>query len=248
MLQIIQIPDLPMFQPNDDIAQIISEKYADNLKNNDILVIAHTIVSRVENCEIEYEKVQPSMFAVNFANSADKDPRIVEIVLQEAKSIVRMSESLLITETHHGFICANSGVDRSNARPGHVLTLPKDPDKSARKIKKRFEEINGLDNINIIISDTFGRPFRIGTTNIAIGIAGLDPFVDCSFKSDLFGYKLQHSIVAVADELACTAGLIMGQSNEGIPVVIIRGFTNYTSSSQSSATRLNRKREDALFW
>ncbi len=127
MLQIIPILGLPIFQPDDDIAQMIFDKYADNLKNDDILVIAHTIVSRVEKCEIEYEKVQPSQFATNFANSADKDPRIVEIVLREAKSIVRMSESLIITETHHGFICANSGVDRSNARPGYVLTLPKDP-------------------------------------------------------------------------------------------------------------------------
>ena len=248
MLQIIPIPDLPIFQPDDDIGQILFENYKDILQNGDILVIAHTIVSRVEKCEIEYEKVEPSTFALNFAKSADKDPRIVEVVLQEAKSIVRMSNSLLITETHHGFICANSGVDRSNARPGFVLTLPKDPDLSARKIKKRIEDLTGLDKINIIISDTFGRPFRVGTTNIAIGVAGLDPIVDYASKKDLFGYELQHTTVAVADELACTAGLIMGQSNEGTPIIIIRGFSNYKLTSDSSATNLSRKREDSLFW
>ena len=169
-------------------------------------------------------------------------------MLREAKSVVRKSDTLIITETHHGFICANSGVDRSNARPSHVLTLPKDPDKSARDIKDKLQSLTGLKNLVVIISDTFGRPFRVGTTNIAIGVAGIEPLIDYSFKKDLFNYELRHTTVAVADELACAAGLIMGQSNEGLPVIVIRGYTNYTRSSNVTATSLNRKKEDSLFW
>jgi coenzyme F420-0:L-glutamate ligase/coenzyme F420-1:gamma-L-glutamate ligase len=248
LLQIFPIPNLPIFQPNDDIAKIITKNYGPKLKENDILVIAHTIVSRVENCEVEYEKINPSPPALDFAKSSEKDPRIVEVVLREARSVVRKSDTLLITETRHGFICANSGVDRSNARPGYVLTLPVDPDKSAKRIKENLQKLTNLNNLIIIISDTFGRPFRIGTTNIAIGVAGIEPILDFTSKKDLFNYELQHTSVAVADELASAAGLSMGQSNEGTPVVIIRGYNRYIKSSNSTATNLNRKKEDALFW
>lgn len=248
MLQIFPIPEFPIIQPNDNIAEIIAENYGSKLKENDILVIAHTIVSRAENNEVKYETVDPSPLALEFAKSSEKDPRIVEVVLREARSILRRSPTLLITETKHGFICANSGVDRSNARPGYVLTLPKDPDNSARQIKEDLQKITKLKELVIIISDTFGRPFRIGTTNIAIGVSGIEPLLEYTSKKDLFGYELQHTIVAVADELACAAGLSMGQSNEGTPVIIIRGYTNYIKSSNPTAKSLNRKKEDSLFW
>jgi len=165
-----------------------------------------------------------------------------------------MSDTLLICETHHGFICANAGVDRSNARPGYVLTLPKDPDNSARQIQKQiFQETGKI--VGIIISDTFGRVFRKGTTNFAIGIAGFSPIISYKGERDLFGYELQTSEVALADELAAAAGLAMGQSNEGIPVVIIRGISEINSKvkieiekDQNTIRILPRTRNESLFW
>ncbi len=180
----------------------------------------------------------------------EKDPRAVEVVLREAKTIVRMTQSLLICETKHGFICANAGVDQSNATPNHVITLPDDPDMTCRNIQKLLFEKTGK-KIGVIISDTFGGVFRKGTTNVAIGVAGFHPILSYKGKTDLFGYVLKTSETNTADELATSAGLVMGQSNEGLPVIIIRGYKNLQitlDNSNISIADIPRKREESLFW
>ncbi|MFW9927862.1 MAG: coenzyme F420-0:L-glutamate ligase [Candidatus Thorarchaeota archaeon] len=248
MIEIFPVPDLPIFELNDDIAQIIYDLYGQNLKDNDILVIAQKIVSKVEGCEIAYENINPSEFAKQFGMIADKDPRIVEVILNESSSIVRMSKTLLITETHHGFICANAGVDRSNAKNNHVLTLPKNPDQSAQNIRTKLMSLLKVNNLGVLISDTFGRALRVGTTNIAIGVAGIDPLLNYAHKKDLFGYEMMHTTVAVVDELAAAAGLVMGQADEGTPIIVIRGYTKFNKIDNPSSSVLNRKRQEALFW
>jgi coenzyme F420-0:L-glutamate ligase/coenzyme F420-1:gamma-L-glutamate ligase len=153
----------------------------------------------------------------------EKDPRQVEVILREAKQIIRM-EHAIITETKHGFICANSGVDKSNMPGEHFVSLlPRDPEKSAREIRKELEKLTGV-KLAVIISDTHGRPFREGAINVAIGVSGMKPVWDRRGDVDLFGYTLKSTLVGIADELASAAELVMGEANEGIPVVIIRGF------------------------
>ena len=213
-------------------------------------MIAHTIVSRIEGKEIDLETVIPSDMAINFAKNVDKDPRAVEVVLREAKTIVRMTETLLICETKHGFICANAGVDQSNASPNHVLTLPNDPDASCRTIQKNIYEKTGK-KVGVIISDTFGGVFRKGTTNVAIGIAGFEPIRSYKGTTDLFGYILKTSEVTLADELATAAGLVMGQSNEGTPAIVVRGYKHLSvtlDNSNITISDIPRKRQDSLFW
>jgi coenzyme F420-0:L-glutamate ligase/coenzyme F420-1:gamma-L-glutamate ligase len=249
MIEIHPIESLPIFRRGDDLVSILL-KYYSSFKDNDILVIAHTIVSRIEGKEIDLSSIQPSEFAIRFAENNNKDPRAVEVVLSESKTIVRMSESLLISETKHGFICANAGVDQSNATPNHVLTLPNDPDKTCREIQKHLFNKTGK-KIGIIISDTFGGVFRKGTTNVAIGIAGFSPILSYKGKSDLFGYILKTTEVNIADELATAGGLLMGQSNEGFPIILIRGYPNITvtlDNTNISIQEIVRKKIDSLFW
>ena len=175
MITIFPIESLPIFKKGDDLVSIILSNY-DSFEENDVLVIAHTIISRIEGKEVDLSTITPSTMALSFGKRIDKDPRAVEVVLNEAKTIVRMSETLLICETKHGFICANAGVDLSNATPNHVLTLPDNPDSSAREIQQKIFEKTGK-KVGILISDTFGGVFRRGTTNVAIGVAGFPPIL-----------------------------------------------------------------------
>lgn len=252
MISIYPIEDIPIIEPcSNKLPEILIEalkKQSFSIEDGDVLVIAHSIVSRSEGDIISLDSVIPSEFAINLASKSDKDPRKVEIVLRESNSIVRMRETLIISENKLGFVCANAGVDSSNAWEESVLTLPKDPDKSAKEIMKRISKELGIE-IGVIITDTFGRPLRVGTTNIAIGIAGFDPLEEFSGKEDIFGYTLQTTVVARADELATAAGLIIGQAGEKIPAALIKGFKiNKSSDQKLTAKELIRKREDALFW
>jgi coenzyme F420-0:L-glutamate ligase/coenzyme F420-1:gamma-L-glutamate ligase len=171
---------------------------------------------------------------------------LVEVVLRESKRIIRMSQGRIITETKHGFICANSGVDRSNV-PGerNAVLLPRDPDKSAATIREGIKRLSGSD-VAVIVSDTNGRPLRMGEINVAIGVAGLQPIRDRRGEKDLFGYVLRVKQTAVADELASAAELVIGQANEGIPAAIIRGY-KYQKSEDAKATQLIRPKELDLF-
>ena len=245
IVTIFPLRDFPLINPGDDLEGIIvTELRKITLENDDILVIAHTIVSKAENKVYNLDEIRPSSFAQSISELQEKDPRKIEVVLQESSEIIRMNEHVLITATKHGFICANSGVDKSNTPGETVIGLPNDPDLSARRIKERILKDLGKD-VAVIISDTFGRPLRVGTVNIAIGIAGINPIDDLRGQKDLFGYELISTVVAKADEVAAAAGLVMGQSNEGTPVIIVRGVEY--AKADTSAKLLIRDRQTDVF-
>ncbi len=249
VIQIIGIERLPIVKTGDDLAELIcnaAESQGARIQNGDILVITHVIVSRAEGRIVNLDEVVPSEFAKSIAEQYGKDPTLVEAVLRESKSIRRMGDGKLITETKHGFICANSGIDKSNV-PGerNVALLPEDPDRSAEEIREKIRKLTGC-NVAVIISDTHGRPLRKGEINVAIGVAGIKALRDRRGESDLFGYVLSVKQTAIIDELASAAELAIGQANEGIPAAIIRGY-DYLKSENAKATDLIRPKEEDLF-
>jgi coenzyme F420-0:L-glutamate ligase/coenzyme F420-1:gamma-L-glutamate ligase len=249
IIQIIGVEGLPIVKAGDDLAGLIcdaAKKHGTPIQNGDVIVVTHVIVSRAEGNTVNLDTITPSAFAKGIAEQYGKDPALVEIVLRESKSIVRMDRGILITESKHGFVCANSGVDKSNV-PGDkvVALLPKDPDASAAKIRDDIRRLTGCD-VAVIISDTHGRPLREGEINVAIGIAGLKPIRDRRGEKDLFGYILRVKQTAIADELASAAELVIGQADEGIPAAIIRGY-KYPKSEDAKATELIMPKEKDLF-
>ena len=248
-ITIISLKGIPVVKKGDDVAKLIceaAERQGTPIQEGDIVVVSHIIVSRAEGRVVNLDDVTPSEFAISLAKELNKDPALVEVILRESKSIVRMGDGKLITETKHGLVCANSAVDRSNV-PGkrNVALLPEDPDMSAREIRNAIKRMTGKD-VAVIISDTHGRPLREGEINIAIGVAGIDPIFDRRGQKDLFGYVLRVKRTAIADELASAAELVMGQSSEGIPAAIIRGYA-YPKSEKAKASLLIRPREKDLF-
>jgi coenzyme F420-0:L-glutamate ligase/coenzyme F420-1:gamma-L-glutamate ligase len=249
VVQIIGIEGLPIIKTGDNLAELIcdaAERQKTPIKNGDVIVVTHVIVSRAEGNIVNLNDVTPSTFAKSIAEQYGKDPALVEVVLRESKSMVRMDRGILITESKHGFVCANSGVDKSNV-PGEriVALLPENPDDSAEKIRKEIKKLIGCD-VAVIISDTHGRPLREGEINVAIGTAGIEPIRDRRGEKDLFGYVLKIKQTAIADELASAAELVIGQADEGIPVAIIRGY-NYPKSESARATELIMPKERDLF-
>jgi len=249
IVKIIPITGLPIIKESDDLAGLIceaAEKQGTPLQNGDILVVTHVVVSRAEGNVVNLDDVAPSEFAKNLASQYNRDPSLIEVVLRESKSIVRMGEGHIIAETKHGFICANAGVDRSNV-PGerNVALLPVDPDASAQRIRKRIKELTSKE-VAVIISDTHGRALRRGEINVAIGIAGMKPIRDRRNEKDLFGYTLQVKQTAIADELCSAAELVIGQADEGVPAAIIRGYP-YEKAEEVSAGDLIWPKEKALF-
>jgi coenzyme F420-0:L-glutamate ligase/coenzyme F420-1:gamma-L-glutamate ligase len=208
-----------------------------------VLVIAQKVVSKAEGCLVHLDEVVPSPKAVSWASRYHKDPRIVEVVLRQSRRIVRMDRGVIIAETQHGFVCANAGVDASNAPDGAVILLPPDPDQSAGRLRCRLE--SALQRpLAVIVADTFGRPWRTGLTNVALGISGLSPFLDYRGQVDSYGRMLRASLIAVADELAGAAELVMGK-NHGIPAVIIEGYRY--PPGEGSGIELIRPEQDDLF-
>lgn len=248
-VQVIAVEGLPLIRKGDNLAQLIcsaAEKQHTPIQKGDVLVATHVAVSKAEGNVVNLDKVVPSKKANEIAKKTGKDPAFVEVVLRESKDIVRMRDSVLITESRQGFICANSGVDRSNVEgERNVAPLPRDPDLSAKKIRQEMKKLTGCD-VAVIVSDTHGRPFRMGEVNVAVGVSGLKPIRDRRGEKDLFGYVLRIKQTAIADELASAAELVIGQANEGIPVAIIRGY-NYPKSDTAKATELIRSREKNLF-
>jgi coenzyme F420-0:L-glutamate ligase/coenzyme F420-1:gamma-L-glutamate ligase len=222
---IFSLNDIPTIKKDDDLGKIIVDACKNQkieLLDHDIIVIAHKIVSKSEGRVIHFSEIQPSPFAKRIAKKSKKEASHVEAILSQTKNIVRMHGNHLITETRQGFICANSGVDKSNLRDeSAVCLLPKDPDYSAKRIRNKIKSLTGID-VAIIISDTFGRPWRIGQVNMAIGIAGMKPLIDYRGSKDMYDRKLKYTVIAIADELASAAELVMKKS-EGIPVAILRG-------------------------
>ncbi|HSY93858.1 MAG TPA: coenzyme F420-0:L-glutamate ligase [Candidatus Binatus sp.] len=207
--------------PGDSIA----DKLLDSVRfeSGDILVVKHKIVSKAEGRLIDLATVQPSAESVAWAKQYTLDARVIELALRESRAVIRRKNGVLITETHHGFLCANSGVDVSNVDGGdHALLLPEEPDRSAANLRRAIKRRTGL-AIPVIITDSFGRPWREGLTEFAIGIAGMKPLRDDRGRRDSHGYRLKASVEAIADELACAAGLVCGKLNRA-PACIVRGF------------------------
>ena len=248
-VQIIAVSGLPIIKKGDRLGQLVcaaAEQQGTPIQDGDVLVVTHVVVSRAEGNTVNLDEVQPSEFAKKIAEQSQKDPALVEVVLRESKGIVRMGNGNLITETKHGFVCANSGVDRSNIEgERNVALLPKDPDRSAENIRQEIKNQTGH-TVAVIVSDTHGRPLRMGEINVAIGVAGIKPIRDRRGEKDLFGYVLKVKQTAIADELSSAAELVIGQANEGIPVAIIRGY-KYPEAADTKATELIRPREKDLF-
>jgi coenzyme F420-0:L-glutamate ligase / coenzyme F420-1:gamma-L-glutamate ligase len=210
----------------------------------DIVVIKHKIISKSEGRIIDLNTIKPSAESRAWAEQYKLDARVIELALRESRAVIRRKNGVLITETHHGFICANSGIDVSNVDGGrHAVLLPENPDRSAAKIRREIKKGTGL-SIPIIITDSFGRPWREGLTEFAIGIAGLKPLRDYRDRRDPHGYKLKASVEAVADELACAAGLVCGKLNR-FPACIIRGF--HYQAAAGSVRELLRPAATDLF-
>jgi len=247
LIQILGIAKMPIVKSGDNIGdQIVQAAKAEDIliQANDIIVIAQKIVSKAEGNLLDLSTIQPSPLAETIAKTSGKDPRHVEVILRESTSIVRMRGAHLIVETRHGFVCANAGVDRSNVGMNDsVVLLPVDPDKSAKLIRRQIVELTGA-NVGVIISDTFGRAWRNGQVNVAIGVAGLNPIADYRGTQDMFGNQLNVTQIAIADELASAAELVMRKSDR-IPVAIIRGV-EYVKQ-RGSIKPLIRPKEEDLF-
>ena len=241
VLEIIPVKIEEEIKPNTDIIDLILESTVIN--DYDILIFSQKIISKNEGRIVDLSSVNPSLLASGIASSYGKDPRLVELILSESKRIVRMQESVIIVESNHGFVCANAGIDESNVRDGYVTMLPEDPDQSADKLKKQIEQ-RTKKNTAVIISDTFGRPFRLGQANIAIGIAGMEPIIDYKGKPDTFGKILQVTAIAVADELCSASELVMGKV-ENCPVAIIRNFK--FDFSDAKIQKMIRPKTEDLF-
>ena len=245
-IQLIPLLGLPEFEAGVDLAVHLhraARRVKSPLRNGDVLVVAQKIVSKVEGALADLSAVSPSPKAIALAGKLRKDARFLEVVLQQSRRIVR-EDHVLIVETHHGFICANAGVDHSNV-PGDdkVTLLPADPDRSARDLAQALHKLAGK-SVAVIISDTFGRPWRLGLTNVAIGAAGLSVLIDLRGSRDRAGKPLQATILAVADELAAAAGLAMGKA-AGVPAVLIRGYRFHPANEP--ATRMLRPANEDLF-
>ena len=220
-MQIIPIHIEKEIEPSDDISDIILN--SEKLNDGDILVIAQKIISKQEGRLIDLSTVIPSLLAEGISSQYQKDPRIVELILSESKRIVRMKNEILIVETNQGFICANAGIDESNIKEGYATLLPVNSDISAQRIRKKILEQSNK-NVAVIISDTFGRPFRMGQTNHAIGVSGLNPILDYAGTLDSFNKILRVTEIAIADELTSASELVMGKSLK-CPFAIIRDYS-----------------------
>jgi coenzyme F420-0:L-glutamate ligase / coenzyme F420-1:gamma-L-glutamate ligase len=226
-LSIIPVHGIPEVRPRDDLVGLLQKALAsegERLKDGDVLVIAQKVVSKSEGRLVRLADVVPSERALAMAEESGKDPRQLEVVLRETKQIIRWERGVLISETHHGFVCANAGVDRSNAgAPDTVVLLPVDPDASAARLREEIARRAGV-TVAVVITDTFGRAWREGHTNVAIGIAGLPALKRYVGQRDPEGYELRVTEIAVADEIAAAAELVMGKLDR-CPVAIVRGLT-----------------------
>jgi coenzyme F420-0:L-glutamate ligase/coenzyme F420-1:gamma-L-glutamate ligase len=247
---VIPVPALPMVQPGDDLAAQIGDAIDGarvGLKAQDVVVVCQKVVSKAEGAVVDLKDVEPSVFARQLADrtTMGKDPRAYEVVLRETARIVRNDRGHLIVETRHGWVCANAGVDESNGLgPDIVTLLPRDADASAEGLRARLVERFGVP-LAVVVTDTFGRPWREGLIEVAIGCAGMDPLLDLRGRPDLHGKELHHTVVALADEVAAAAGLVM-EKDSAVAVALVRGV-RYTPGPGGAASRLVRNPEFDLF-
>lgn len=252
-LVLTALPGIPLVQPGDDLAGLIVRALprADLvLQDGDVLVVTQKVVSKSEGRLVNLAQVRPSQKAQRVARQADKDPRLVEVILQESQAILRTRPGLIIVRHRLGFVCANAGVDHSNvlgpegAPEDWVLLLPHDPDRSAQLLREHLQRSSGAD-IGVLIIDSHGRAWRQGTVGVAIGVAGFPALVDLRGRADLFGYRLRVTQVGLADELAGAASIVTGQSDEAVPVVHVRGLPY--PLREGSLAELLRPPEQDLF-
>jgi coenzyme F420-0:L-glutamate ligase / coenzyme F420-1:gamma-L-glutamate ligase len=235
------VAGLPEVQPGDDLAYLIASSA--DLRDGDILVVAQKVVSKAEGRVRSLAEVEPGERARRYAETLEADARVLQVILDESVRVVR-DERVLIVETRHGYVCANAGVDHSNV-PGveAVTLLPEDPDASAERLRERLGELAGC-RVGVIVADTFGRAWRMGIVNVALGVAGVAALVDYRGRPDDFGQELSATVVAVADEVACAAGLVMGKT-ERVPVAVVRGY--HPRGPSGSGRELVRPAELDLF-
>jgi coenzyme F420-0:L-glutamate ligase/coenzyme F420-1:gamma-L-glutamate ligase len=247
-LMLTAIEGLPMVQPDDNLAELIMralDAMPLKLAHGDILTVCQKIVSKAEGRLVNLNTIEPSDLARKFAARWDKDPRAVELVLRQTSRIVRMDNAVLIVETGPGWVCANAGIDESNSlADDRAILLPEDGDASAVRLRADLKRLSGAE-IAVLITDTFGRPWRDGLTEVCIGIAGLDPMLDLRGSTDLGGRELHHTVIAVADEIACAAGLLMPKAG-ATPAVLLRGY-QYQPVEGASAKALIRPAASDLF-
>jgi len=246
-IQVFGVGGLPEIAGGDDLATMIhaaATAQGDPLADGDVVVVTSKVVSKAEGCAVELADVTPSAFARSWGERWEKDPRVVEVVLRESRRIVRQIGPVLITETHHGFCCANSGVDQSSSgAAGRVLTLPPDPDASARTIRAGCRDLGA--DVAVVVSDTFGRPWREGQTDVAIGIAGMHPLHSYIGQRDPHGHEFQVQELCVADELASAAELVKGNTSR-TPVAVVRGYA-WTPDDEATMAPVIRDSERDLF-
>ena len=245
------IPTIPDIYPEDDLALIIGNALESHgVENGDILCIAHKIVSKAEGAVLKLEEIKPSTEALNYAEKLNKNPKKVEIVLRQSKRVVRafkrpqQNEGTMICEHHLGFISANAGVDESNSEPGIVITLPDDPDASARKIGQRLEDRFGV-QLGVVITDTFGRPWRLGQVNVAIGLYRVPAITSDVGTKDAWGRNLSVTEPALCDELAAASGLLIKKAAK-TPIVLFRGL-KWTTEEKTSARNILRSNSEDMF-
>jgi len=244
LIQIIPVRISVGIKPHDALDVIILEAAGQEMQNGDVLVVAHKIVSKAEGRIVGLANVKPSSKAAKMAKEHGKDPRVMELILRESVQILREKDGIIVSETKHGLVCANAGIDQSNVEGDAAVLLPLEPDKSASRLKDAVKKNVGKE-IAVVITDTFGRPFRNGQTNVAIGVAGLNPIKSYIGSRDMYGRKLKVTEIAVADEIASAAELVMGKA-QGVPIAIIRGF-KFEKAARSSAKSLQRSRGQDLF-
>jgi coenzyme F420-0:L-glutamate ligase / coenzyme F420-1:gamma-L-glutamate ligase len=246
-LSFTPIEGIPLVKQGDNPAELIAVAIAKcglKLEPGDIIVVCQKVISKAEGRVVNLKDVKPSSVAMNYARRWDKDPRAVEVALSQTSRIVRMDRGVLIVETGPGWVCANAGVDESNSIGDDLaILLPEDPDASASQLRSELKRLCGIE-VGVLITDTFGRPWREGLTEICIGIAGMEPMLDLRGAKDLGGRELKHTVVAIADELASAAGLLMPKA-AGIPAVLVRGYKY--QRAQGSAKALIRAAEADLF-
>jgi coenzyme F420-0:L-glutamate ligase/coenzyme F420-1:gamma-L-glutamate ligase len=245
-IELIGLSGIGEVRPGDSVAKLICDTCSREgvaLSNNDVVVIAHKIVSKAEGQVVRLDDVRPSHRAIELANQLGKEPALIEVILRESRAIVKIGPRAMIVETHHGYICANAGVDQSNIGERQVALLPKDPDASARQIRGEVQQQTGA-GPGVIISDSFGRTWRVGTVDVAVGIAGIKPIKDERGLNDRYGYQLKAAVAAIVDEIAAAAELVMAK-RDGVPVVIVRGCE--IEHEDGSVKDLLRPKSEDLF-
>lgn len=249
-VELIALGSVPLVKPGDDLGDIILRAAAADhvaLTTGDVIVVAQKIVSKAQDRYVRLDSVSPSARAHELAAIAQKDARLVELILRESREVLRCSEGVIVVETHHGLVLANAGIDRSNVDQTddgeRVLLLPTDPDGTCSELRRQIATAIGVD-IGVVINDSLGRAWRMGTIGAAIGVSGISALTDMRGKPDLFGFRLRVTEIATADEIAAAASLLMGQGDENCPVIVVRGLR---IAAEGKASDLIRPREKDLF-